>query len=174
MTFGQILILTVVLVTVDRWWSARLSATPVKPKTPKPPRVCKRWERWGMGLGSLAITVVWLANLFNPRMSSLELTAISIILIPTVIFAACHALTPIPPITSRQWLVIGLSLFVFFISALVICPPVGLLTPLVTLAAIGIYHLCSDVQKTKPAAFIAVASPSRGPESSVGLITPRP
>lgn len=52
-------------------------------------------------------------------------------------------------ITSRQWLIGGLSLFVFFIGALVIYPPVGLCVPLVTLPFIFMCKLYSDVEEAK-------------------------
>jgi hypothetical protein len=70
-------------------------------------------------------------------------------------------------ITSRQWLIGGLSLFVFFIGALVIYPPVGLCVPLVTLPFIFMSKLYSDVNGTKRTPLTAPLSTgstdSRGP-----------
>ena len=140
---GQVLLITFVIVFFSRWLDARFPA-PAKPaKPPKPKRVYKQWERWWMGLGALAPAAILIPASIAVGPQSLFVAPIFAIVI---VIAAYRALTPIPPITSRQWWIIGISLVVFFFGALVICPPVGVFVPLVALAAIGMYSICSEVQ----------------------------
>ena len=123
---GQVLLITLVIVFANHWLDARFPAAPAKPKTPKPPRLYKRWERWGMGLGSIAITALWLANFFNPRVSLFESLLFAGFMVIPVVLAAYHALTPMPQVTRVQWCIIGLSALALYAIFFAFAPTVAL------------------------------------------------
>src|SRR3984885_7908550 len=120
---GQVLLLCFVVVFISRWLEARFPAAPAKPKTPKPPRLYKRWERWWMGLGSIAITALWLwQTFFNPRVSLLESLLFAGFMAVPVVLGTYHALTPMPQVTQRQWWIVGLSALVLYAIYFALAP----------------------------------------------------
>src|ERR1700722_9523466 len=136
---GQVLLITLVIVFANRWLGARFPAAPAKPKAPKPPKPpYKRWERWGMGLGSIAITALWLANLFNPRVSLLESLLFAGFMAVPVVLGTYHALTPMPQVTQRQWWIIGLSALVLYAIFFALAPTVALPVLLLALLLFGL------------------------------------